>query len=157
MTVPFTHHAFQVRVFAVSFCMMDAVCLRSLQTADPGKGDDVIQLKYSSHFSFLSLKDIRENGDGHVVVFGVQFSTSPASQPHRAPPSGDGGERCCCCLLENSLRHTTTSVSIVVFIVGAQSHLVLFVIVCAITFHKARQGPHRADCIAPACAQVKVL
>jgi len=128
-------------VFAVSFCMMDAVCLRSLWTANPGKGDDVIQLKYGSHFSFLSLKDIRENGDGHVVVFGVPFSTSPASQPRRAPPSGDGGERCCCCLSENGLWRATTSVSIIVFIVGAQSHLVLFVVVRAVTLRKARQGP----------------
>ena len=54
-------------------------------------------------------------------------------------------------------RQRLASASVIIFIVGAESQLALFVILRAITFRKARQGPLCADRIAPTSARVKDL
>jgi len=45
----------------------------------------------------------------------------------------------------------------IIFIVGAECQLALFVMACAITFCKVQQGMHHANPVAPVCAEVKVL
>lgn len=105
-----------------------------------------------------SENDIR----GDVAAFEVTSATSPASPARGARSSCDGATDAVVVylLVSNSgvaPRRRPASASIIVFIVGVESQLVVFVIVRPITFRRARQGQRRADSVALACAQFKVL
>jgi len=91
------------------------------------------------------------------LSLGFPLPRVPPTRPiARDYPIG-GGERCRCCLVESGsgiARHDgdPLRLPLPVFIIGAEGQLVLFGIVRAITFRKARHGPRRPDRVAEACA-----